>query len=441
METDYLIIGAGAMGIAFADEIFHRKPNLHITIVDRRPKAGGHWNDAYPFVRLHQPAAFYGVNSLTLGNGSTDLSSKSEILDYYDKVITKFTSSGRVTFLPNHDYLGNGQVKDLQQPDRTLSFTVNKRLVDATYMNVEVPSTHAPKYKIDEGVNIVPINELEQEYNNWDKYYVIGSGKTGMDAVLYLLEKDVPADDIHWISPNQAWMFNRSALQVGKVAKVVLSHAKCATKVNCANDIFVEMEKEGSIMRINEDVSPAKWRCATVSPEELAALRKVKNVIEKGRVKRISQHSIQLEKGELAYTEKALFVDCSANGLSRQKEEPIFSKGKITLQPILFCQQVFSAATIARLALTRISDERKNKVVPVPHPEYKDDWPNAMALSINNLLIVHRLFPLWMFRSRLNFMSHEPMSNYFYYSLKANMVSSSLSKAAKRMDDANTTSS
>ena len=436
MKTDYLIIGAGAMGIAFADEIFHLRPNSHITIVDRRPKAGGHWNDAYPFVRLHQPAAFYGVNSSKLGNGRADLSSKSEILNYYDKVISKFTSSGRVTFLPNHNYLGNGQVKDLQHPDRTLSFAVNKRLVDATYMNVEVPSTHAPKYKIEDGVNIVPINDLAEEYNKWDKYYVIGSGKTGMDAVLFLLEKKVPADNIYWISPNQSWMFNRSALQVGKVAKVVLRHADYATKVSCANDIFVEMEKEGSIMRINEDVSPPKWRCATVSPEELAALRKIKNIIEKGRVSSITKGVIQLEKGDVTYAGKALFVDCSANGISKRKQEPIFSKEKITLQSILFCQQVFSAAIIARLELTNISDKKKNKAQPVPHPEYIEDWPGAMSVSIQNLLEAHRRFPLWMFRSRLNFMSHEPISNYFYYALKANMVSSSLTRAAKRMEDA-----
>ena len=34
----------------------------------RRPVwPGGHWNDAYSFVNLHQPSAFYGVNSLPLG--------------------------------------------------------------------------------------------------------------------------------------------------------------------------------------------------------------------------------------------------------------------------------------------------------------------------------------------------------------------------------------
>ena len=61
-ETDYLIIGAGAAAMAFADELLTNS-DARILMVDRRDKPGGHWNDAYPFVRLHQPSAFYGVNS------------------------------------------------------------------------------------------------------------------------------------------------------------------------------------------------------------------------------------------------------------------------------------------------------------------------------------------------------------------------------------------
>jgi cation diffusion facilitator CzcD-associated flavoprotein CzcO len=62
-ETDYLITGAGASGLAFADTLLE-ETDAHITLVDRRDKAGGHWNDAYPFVRLHQPSSYYGVSSL-----------------------------------------------------------------------------------------------------------------------------------------------------------------------------------------------------------------------------------------------------------------------------------------------------------------------------------------------------------------------------------------
>ena len=52
--ADYLIMGAGAAGMAFADSVF-TETDATMVIVDRQDRPGGHWNDAYPFVRLHQP--------------------------------------------------------------------------------------------------------------------------------------------------------------------------------------------------------------------------------------------------------------------------------------------------------------------------------------------------------------------------------------------------
>ena len=63
LETDYLVIGSGGMGMAFTDELLTQDTKAHVVMIDRHAKPGGHWNDAYPFVTLHQPAAFYGVNS------------------------------------------------------------------------------------------------------------------------------------------------------------------------------------------------------------------------------------------------------------------------------------------------------------------------------------------------------------------------------------------
>ena len=71
IETDYLIVGAGAAGLAFADALITTS-DADVVLVDRRHGPGGHWNDAYPFVRLHQPSAFYGVNSRVLGSDSID---------------------------------------------------------------------------------------------------------------------------------------------------------------------------------------------------------------------------------------------------------------------------------------------------------------------------------------------------------------------------------
>src|SRR5271155_375179 len=71
ITADYLIMGAGATGMAFADSVL-TETEATLVIVDRRDRPGGHWNDAYPFVRLHQPAAYYGVNSWPLGSGEKD---------------------------------------------------------------------------------------------------------------------------------------------------------------------------------------------------------------------------------------------------------------------------------------------------------------------------------------------------------------------------------
>ena len=54
IEADDVIVGAGTMGMAFADTLLNESDATMI-IVDLRGRPGGHWTDAYPFVHLHQP--------------------------------------------------------------------------------------------------------------------------------------------------------------------------------------------------------------------------------------------------------------------------------------------------------------------------------------------------------------------------------------------------
>ena len=55
--------------MAFTDALIDHA-DVHVTMVDRRHASGGHWNDAYPFVQLHQASLFYGVASTVLGHGA-----------------------------------------------------------------------------------------------------------------------------------------------------------------------------------------------------------------------------------------------------------------------------------------------------------------------------------------------------------------------------------
>ena len=72
LSADYLVIGSGAMGMAFTD-VLMTESEATVVMVDQHHRPGGHWNDAYPFVRLHQPSAFYGVNSRKLGNDTIQI--------------------------------------------------------------------------------------------------------------------------------------------------------------------------------------------------------------------------------------------------------------------------------------------------------------------------------------------------------------------------------
>ena len=93
LETDYLVIGSGAMGMAFTDEMITRNPRAHFFLVDKHARAGGHWNDAYGHVSLHQPADFYEVNSEILGRGGAALASGTEVMAYYERVLAKLVAS------------------------------------------------------------------------------------------------------------------------------------------------------------------------------------------------------------------------------------------------------------------------------------------------------------------------------------------------------------
>jgi len=106
LNTDYLIIGAGAQGMIFADQLL-TDSDASIVMVDRRHMPGGHWNDAYSFIRLHLPTAYYGAGSRKVGSdrveetglnkGFHEQASGAEVASYFDSLIRqRFLTSGRI---------------------------------------------------------------------------------------------------------------------------------------------------------------------------------------------------------------------------------------------------------------------------------------------------------------------------------------------------------
>jgi len=401
LETDYLIVGSGAVGMAFADTLLEETTDAKIIIVDRYHKPGGHWNVAYPFVTLHQPSAFYGVSSLELSKhrkdkvglnqGLHDLASGAEVSAYFDDVMRHhFLPTGRVEYYPLCDYKGDKKFV-AKLTGEEYNVTVRKKIVDATYLKTSVPSTHTPNFSIEEGVNFMPLNDLPKITEAPDGYVIIGGGKTGIDACLWLLENRVDPDKITWILSRDAWLIDRENTQPSQeffyssIGAQAAQFEAVATSTSIS-DLFDKLEDAGVLLRLDMSVRPQMFHGATISKMELSALRKIKNIIRMGRVQNLSPDIITLDRGTLPTTPGHVHVDCSASALPVTLEtKPIFKDDIITPQTVRSYQPVFSASFVAYIEAHFVDEKEKNELCSVvPLPNHDTDWVRMLAALMMN---------------------------------------------------------
>lgn len=419
LKTDYLIAGSGAVGMAFADVLLD-ETDADIIIVDRHHKAGGHWNDAYPFVTLHQPSAFYGVSSQELSKGRMDevgfnaglqeLATGAEVSAYFDEVMRhKFLTSGRVRYFPMCEYIGEHRFKSIITGE-IFEVEVGIKFVDATHLKTSVPSTHTPGFSIADGVRFMPLNDLPKMGEAPAGYVVVGGGKTGIDAVLWLLENKVDPDSIRWIMPRDAWLTNRRGTQTSPefFAETIGGQAKQMEAIAAASDLddlFARLEAAEIMLRIDPSVQPQMFHGATVSPKELEALRSVKNIVRMGRVSAIHADEIVLQEGSIPTGPDQLHIDCSASAIPNLEIKPVFEGNTITPQTVRSYQPVFSAAFIAHVeAAYETEEEKKALCQVVPLPNHVTDWPGMTAAFMMNQYAWSKDKPLrqWLLENRLD---------------------------------------
>jgi hypothetical protein len=286
-------------------------------------------------------------------------------------------------------------------------------------MQVKVPSICPPKYTLEPEVTLVPPNGLTGIKRPWNRYVVVGAGKTGIDSVLFLLDSGVAPERIQWVMPNDAWLLNRDSMQPDRILGTVVSMVQSVVDSTEIDDAFRQLERQGIVFRLNAECTPTNWRCATVNAGELAKLRLVDDIVRLGRVEHIAANEIRLTKGTIPVADGTLFVDCTANGLVAVNPTPIFSTDRVTLQSVFMCQQTFSAALIGHLELKGTSDQRRNEVcVAVPHPERPIDLAAAIVVTAQNMLNCSRLMPWWLRRSRLYVGHHAPIHRFLLNSIR-----------------------
>jgi hypothetical protein len=403
IDTDYLIIGSGAVGMAFADTLLD-ETDADITIIDRHGKPGGHWNDAYPFVALHQPSAFYGVNSTRLGSGEKDvtglnkgfyeLATGSEVNSYFERVMhQRFIPSGRVRYFPMSDYLGESRFVSLLSGQET-GVNVRRKTVDATYYGTSVPSTHTPKFTIGDGVRVIPPNGLpllsRDSSQQPDTFVIVGAGKTAMDVGVWLLRSGANADDVIWVTPRDSWLLNRSTTQPGSeffhsTMGGQLSIMQALATAADADALFEMLEQAGVMLRIDPSAKPGMFHYATISVAEIDLLRRIKNIVRMGRVHEIDSTGMKMEVGDYPVGGNPIYIDCTATAVERRPVVPQFQDGLITLQMIRVPQPAFSAALTAFIEANFDDDDTKNRLgTPVPLPDGIAQYPAASMTNMMN---------------------------------------------------------
>ena len=308
-------------------------------------------------------------------------------------------------------YKGNGQFVSVINDDEH-QVTVNKKIVDATYLKTSVPSTHKPSFTVDDSAQFMPINDLVNIDKKPAGFVIIGGGKTGIDACLWLLENKVNPDDIQWIVPRDAWLIDRKNTQptiefFNDAIGAQAAQMEAIAQSTSVDDMFSRLEKAGVFLRLDETVWPQMFHGATVSQMELAELKKIKNVVRKGRVTHVGQDNIQLEQGEIKTSPEHIHVDCSASAITNLAVKPIFSGNVVTPQTVRSYQPAFSAAFIAHIEASEKYPDEKSKnhicgVVPLPNGVM--DWVRLTAAFMRNQHIWSQDDDLkqWLLENRLD---------------------------------------
>ena len=419
LEADYVVIGAGAVAMAFADTLISES-DASIVMVDRRHKPGGHWNDAYPFVRLHSASMYYGVNSRELGGqrietdgfnrGHLELATGTEICAYFDQIMRhQFLPSGRVTYLPMCEF-GEDRVATSRVTGERIRLAARRKFVDATYTGTRLPSTHPPAFSVSTDSTLIPPNSLPQVNGPAAGFVIIGAGKTAMDVGVWLLERGVDPGRITWIRPRDTWVYNRKHLQpslelFADTIEGITAELEAARDAATIEDLFRNLEGAKALMRIDRTAEPTMFRCATASEHEVALLGKIETVIRLGHVKSIDGYTITLDGGTIPTSSQHIHIDCTAEGVPTRLPQPIFQEDRIVLQPVIHCWLTLSGAFAAHIEATRSGDAEKNALaMPLPMAREPLDWARLRLLEARNeaAWAGHPDIQAWFEQSRLD---------------------------------------
>jgi hypothetical protein len=294
--------------------------------------------------------------------------------------------SGRVEFFPGCDYLGDRTFVSRDTGERH-EVPEACRIVDARYLAPDIPAEAPPRFQVDDGARVIPVNDLVRQDETPSQYVVVGSGKTATDACIWLLAQGTDPDTICWVRPREPWMLNRAVIQpdpvvyLGMVAELMRAAGEAAS----LPDLFLRLEDAGIMLRIDRSLTPTMAKAPTLGEWELERLRAIDDVVRRGHVRSVGRGRIAFDDGSVAVADDALVVNCAADGLKMPPRVPLWQPDVITLQPVRAGFPCFGAALAGYVEATRDDDGEKNRLCPPSsYGNTLSDWARMNVIGMQN---------------------------------------------------------
>lgn len=214
---DVCIVGAGYAGLNAAFVASRYLPaTARVLVLDKHPRPGGMWNDAYSYVRLHQPYRFFTVGNIpwSLDRQRSYLATRDEVAAHlrhcFDVVSKRFDVDARWGWeCLDHSQSGDSVEVVARGPDGEIGSFTADRFIDATGFDVEIvdalPLTSRRVRSIAphqlEGSGLLANDDTEQ-------VWVIGSGKTAMDTIVALVTAN-PARPVGMVTGTGTYFYSR----------------------------------------------------------------------------------------------------------------------------------------------------------------------------------------------------------------------------------------
>lgn len=396
LETEYLVVSAGAMGMAFTDALIDHS-DVHVTFVTaatrqagigrtpirsssstRRPCSTASRRPCWVAARCSSAG-----RTLAFRNGPASRRFRRTTMTSCTAASwapVESPSRGkrvpRRRFFPPCSVSGVGGDRAGQR-----SAPGCRRYVPGA----ADPRDDTPALCVADDADVAAINELAMLTAAPSSYVIVGPGKTATDGIVWLLANGVSPDRIVWVRPRDPWMLNRDVVQPDPLVAIGLAAdtMSSAADAQSLEDLFLRLEAAGVMLRIDRGVVPTMAKTPTLGAWELDLLRTIEHVVRLGHVKHVTRREIVLDRGPVPMAPGSLVVHCAASGLQYPPPLPVWGHDKIRLQTIRAGFPCFCAALAGYVEATRDDDRERNRLCP-PNtlPDSPASWARMQARGI-----------------------------------------------------------